>query len=220
MLPNSPIVATNLADLGQPITEVLTISGNQVTLSFKPIIRSVDPTTGKSIPSTLRVTLGTSSDSFTEVYTTPVYGKHFFYTEIGGISNLVFDPTYAASVVTVSYLCRGEAIHASVLNEITGDLRYLETNISGSSYTGTNPPTLNSETPYSTLIGSQSITTSATFNLATLIPFSTPRILVFPANATNSNVVTQSVDTGAKTVTLSVTGTATVNYQIYVYKPV
>ena len=218
--PVNNMTATSLANIGENKQDSLTITLGQVALSYKPIVKAVDPNTGKNIPSTVRVRLGNSSnDTFTEVYSLPVLGKHFMYTEIGGVSTLIFDATYNNTPVTVTYLAKGDFVDAELTNNITADLASIENNLLMPDHTTTTPiPSVT--TLYKIIVGTVTGSGAIVLDLSLLLADVTnPTILAFPISLDSSISVVTTSDSSAKSATFSVGSSTTINYQIYVYKP-
>ena len=223
--PVNNLTATSLSDVGENKSELLTITNGQVQLTYKPIVKAVDPTTGKTIPSTIRVRLGSSSnDSFTEVYSLPVIGKHFMYTEVGGNPILVFDTAYNDTSVTVTYLAKGDYVSADLMNNITADLSFIETNMLAPDHTGTTPTPSTTNALYKIIVGQISGSGELTIDLSTALASVTPStILAFPVNVTspaNDKQVAVDVSLVNKTVTFTVSSSSTINYMIYVYNSI
>ena len=225
MLPETVITKTSYVNVGEQQSVYQQIVNSEVILPTKAVVRSVD-LTGKVIPSSITVLIGTAgNDTFTETYSYPVIGKHFMYTELGGVPKLYFDGTlYNSSYVTVMYAARGDFIDSDTINEITNDLSVMSTNF----FTPVILDTPLNTVLYKIIIGNTVMTDTKTIDLTPLltgiVSQHTPVIIAFPTNVTDNpiNNLQIGVTVSGNNVTFSASASdqCTINYIIYVYMTV
>lgn len=164
-----------------------------VTLKYIPQGRTVNAS-GITIPSSISIK-SSGGTVFSEVFDQQSLTAKTFYADPLNKA-IYFSAADSGLIVSIDYLTRGDIIDADIINNIQNDLRSLEMFKAGKL-------TLTSGT--------------GTVNLSSYLPATpNPSDMIVVATTSLGTVPTYTVNTSAKTVTFTGSGSETVNYIIYV----